>query len=516
MGVALQDIQNELSTFKLDDSLLFLNHLLGVTRGYTADPVLKPLIDAASPPVLPHIVHFLAKQLLLHASNFGVRNMNWGNFCHLSSMCINLDDPTQHDPNWKHADPSGFLERLFHQQIGPQQRNPVQKFGLALGLFRDAGPIDWPKPYNLRAELESELQVTLDQFMGMGFITFALRAAKHQGNECMGTFTPMTLARAYDCGYEFCVPEIWSPYLDRVSATRADFQEALATPHFQVESEFFEQFGFNPLRRSPIIKLDAKRYLAIDPELVIERVTLGLFYDLFDRNGTHFSERFGYAFEAFVGQLLSAVCPVDRLWSAAEWEKSDGRLNRQSQKFGDWAYIGDSCTVLLECKSMRPSLELTTLGSDHSVVALRERVSSAVQQLMGHSQGISDGKWEQFGLPKAPTVGVVVTYGKFFTINGPFARKKIRDALSDTGQDTIPFVVLSLDELDTALWLVEKGYPFDALIQSLVENEDSFNPLHKYHNRLRERAVSSFTYNKGKEFMDHLVHSTNRSSKKPV
>lgn len=505
MEKTLQGLQDELSSFKLDDSLLFLNHLLGVSRGFTTDPVLGPVIDKAHPPVLPHLIHFLAKHLLLHASNLGVRTMNWDDFCRLRAMCVDLDDPIQHDPNWKHADPSGFFERILTQQIAPQRRNLIQKYGLALGLFRDVGPVDWPQPYDLRSDIESELQIPLEQFMGMGHVTFALRTAKHQNNECIGTFTPMMLAEAFRQGIEFCIPEVWTPYLDRVSCTRDEFRSTSVDPVYSIQNHLFEQFGFNPLRRFPIVNLGESRYLALDPELIVERATLGLFYDLFERDRTKFSERFGYAFEQFIGQLLGSVSPTNRLWSAAGWEKTNGQSKRQSMKLGDWAYIGDSCTVLLECKSLRPSIALTTYGSDRSLVDLNGRVAAALEQLIGHSQGIHDGKWEQFGLSIAPTVGVIVTYGKFFTVNGPFSRKRIRKAISDKNLATIPFVVLSLDELDTVIRLVETGHSFDTLIQSLASDEDSFDPLHKHHEELRERAVSSFTYSKGKEFMEHVV-----------
>lgn len=188
MNDRLRQIQDELSSLKLDDSLRFLNHLLGVARGFTSDPVLGPTISKAHPPVLPHIVHFLAKQLLLHASNLGAYTLNWDHFRRLSGMCIELDDPIQHDPNWKHADPSGVFERMLSQQITSQRRRLIQKYGLALGLFRDVGVIEWPKRYDLRADIETELGIPLEQFMAMGHVTFSLRTAKHQGNMCVGTF----------------------------------------------------------------------------------------------------------------------------------------------------------------------------------------------------------------------------------------------------------------------------------------------------------------------------------------
>ena len=76
----LKNIEHYLSQFKLDDSLLFLNHLLGVTRGFSSDNALLGEIAKSSLPVLPHKAHFIAKLLLLNASDLGRTPMEWEQF----------------------------------------------------------------------------------------------------------------------------------------------------------------------------------------------------------------------------------------------------------------------------------------------------------------------------------------------------------------------------------------------------------------------------------------------------
>ena len=497
----LSQLTAELSGLKLDDSLLFLNHVLGVSRGFTTDPILERLLADSRPP-LSHFIHLMAKLLLLHASDLGSRAMDWNDFQRLTNQCITLDDPIQHDPNWKHSDPTGFFERILSQQIGPQQRNLIQKYGLALGLFRDVGIVEWPQPYDLRSDIESALQMPIEHFMGMGYISFALRTAKHHDNECIGTFTPMKLAEAFSQGINFCVPEVWTPYLARVACDRDTFRIVASEEPYSVPNSAFEQFGFNPLRRYPITALSQSRYLATDPELVIDRVTLGMFYDLFERDRTKFTQRFGFAFEQFVGQLLASACQTKRLWSASDWELATG-TQKQRPSIGDWAYVGESCTVLLECKSMRPSIELATYGSESSIEELTKRVFSAIKQLIQHSVGINRGEWEQYGLPRAPTTAVVVTYGKFFTVNGPFTRQRINRLLADAKLTPIPFIVLSIEELDSVVRLVESGHSFDSLVITLA-SEESFNPLHKFKDELEEHCVSSFAFEKGNAFLDRI------------
>lgn len=500
----LKNIENYLTQFKLDDSLLFLNHLLGVSRGFSSDAALLCKIKKSSLPVLPHNAHFIAKLLLLNASNLGRTPIGWEQFLYAQRLCVDLDDPITEDPNWSSCDPSGFFERLLAQQVGPQNRMLPQKYGLVLGLFRDVGTVDHPQRFDLRQELESVLGISVEQFIGLGHVTFALRRANYAGIPCMGTFTREFLTLAFAQGLSFCVPEVWEPFLRRVAVHRDEFRKVANRLEYVVEDENHSQFSFNPLRRFPICELGHDRFLAPDPELIIDRVTFGLFYDLFEAYGTEFSKKFGFAFEKFVGSLISCAGKLEQIWSASDWEQKVAR-KKQNQKVSDWAFEGENQTVLFECKSLRPSLELTTYGSVESMDSLRGRVLKALSQLTGHATDINQGKWEREGLRKSSMLGVVVTYGKFYAINGPIAKRRIREELTKGGTPPIPFTVLSLNELDTVIRLVELGHPLDEVINRMASDEMHFDPLSPFREELKNNAISSMTMARGKDFLDRVV-----------
>jgi hypothetical protein len=502
----LREIQEELSKLKLDDSLLFLNHLLGVARGERQDPALERHLRSRKAQAPAFVVHFLAKQLLLHGSNLGVRPLDGPRFIRLQDLYFQLDDPILHDPGWKTADPTGFFERMLTQQLPSQRRNMLQRYGLALGLFRDAGTVGWPLVYDMRADIEGELGMPLEHFMAMGHLCCALCRASLNGHECNGTFDHMYLAEAFRQGISFCVPDVRNKFLARASCDRDTFRAVSNRDLYRVKDALYAQFEFNPLHRYPIIDVGGGRFIAVDPDLIVERTTLGLFYDLFERDQTTFSEKFGYVFDKHVGHLLGSVCPAESLWSAAAWEsRLTGNKPANTGKFGDWVFLGGNRNVLVECKSLRPSLELTTYGSDDSVKATVGRIASALEQLVRHDEGIQLGQWQAHGLPAKPAVGIVVTYGRIQTINGPFVRRRIRQLLADKGLKPIPFVVLSLEQLDTAIRLVELGHPFDDAVASLATNEDSFEPFAMFADELRTDALSSFTQAKGKAFMDSIA-----------
>lgn len=501
---ALEELQEVLGRLKLDDSLLALNHFLAVTRGFTTDPPLEAEINKRRIRLPPYIVHFLAKQLLLHGSNLGHRTLDWTTCNRLVDLCIALDDPIQFDPNWKHGDPTGFFERVLAQQIPAQSMRPIQCYGLGLGLFRDVGTVCCPDPYDLRADVERELGVPIESFMAMGHVCLAFRQASLHGNTCMGTFRRMYLVEAYRQGISVCIPEVWERFLSRVACDRDTFRQMAGRDEYKVSDPHFLQFEFNPLRRFPVIEVINDHFLAVDPQLIVERTTFGLFYDLFERHGTTFSERFGHAFDRFVGQLLASACPPKSLWSATEWE-STRKSNEPHSKIGDWAYRGHGHTILFECKSLRPSLELTTYGSDDSVRKTTARIVSALSQLIGHAQAIQDGKWESEGLNPGPVVCVVVTYGRIHTVNNPFVRKRILERLAEKSLEPPPFVVLSMEELDGIVRLVELGHALDDVVLAFANQENSFNTTRLYDERLAECAVSSFALSKGKAFMDGIV-----------
>jgi hypothetical protein len=99
MPTIMGSILDEIGVLKLDDSLLFLNHILAVSRGDEENPALEPLLHARKSGAPAFVIHFLAKQLLLHGSNLGLYELDGPRFLRLMDPYFKLDDPIVHDPN---------------------------------------------------------------------------------------------------------------------------------------------------------------------------------------------------------------------------------------------------------------------------------------------------------------------------------------------------------------------------------------------------------------------------------
>ena len=161
--------------------------------------------------------------------------------------------------------------------------------------------------------------------------------------------------------------------------------------------------------------------------------------------------------------------------------------------------------VLFECKSLQMPLPLSTGGNQSDVQKIRERITDAARQLNAHSVNIQRGAWTEFGIPANPSLGVIVTFGRVETANTSFFRKPIEDQLRSEGIDTIPFLVLSIDELDTLMALVESGDPLGKVVASMAASDSSsLEVVNEARKRLQSRTMSKLTRVRGDSVLDFL------------
>ncbi len=517
------EILQAVSSLHFEDSLLYLNHVLGVSRGMPGGKILRSLIRLSVSPRMAHIAHSVARYLIVSSVDTGGKSMGWYDYQRISRLITSLDDAITHDKEWCRKNPTGFLERLMSLQLDPQLRHGslVQRVGLALGLFRDVGMTEGNTPYDLQAEIENILGVSVVDFISMGLVVFNTQAANYLGSGCSGTIAFQPQVGDSHREHSISTRDKWVPFLSRVSAQRDTLRRLTSQPEYDVchpdtlKSLNIDQspllylpYSFNPLWRKPIVDLGEGRYIAPDPELIVERVTFGLFYDGFEQHRTMFATRFGTAFEKFVGQLLSCLEQNYKVQSTGKWLLASGTAGGANKKLADWLVQGTEQTVILETKSIRASLHLKTYGAEASVEHLNRRLADAVEQIIISRNRIQAGEWVNEGIRQQDCLGVIVSYGKIHTANSLSVRKRVNGKIIERGFIPIPYVVLSIEELDTVIHLVEIGMPFDSLIGELASIDGSVDPLRHYFkvNPYLELGSCSFIRDKANAFLDAFNH----------
>lgn len=337
-------------------------------------------------------------------------------------------------------------------------------------------------------------------FMRAGFVAGAVRMANSGRVKLRGTIsTDLVEKRPSEVGAG--VADNWSRFVELTSCTPVEFKRRSREATTPSAYSRYDLYRFNLLRRLPMIDIGGARFVAADPELVIARTSLGVYYDALEADGENFTRPFGYRFANLVGDLARSACGPDRVWSESSLTQHI-RANPPS-KNADHAILGDTATVLVECKALRPSTKLLMMGAPADTDALVARVAAAVRQLTQHAQAIRSGKWAPLGLAARDCYGVVVTYGGIPSANGLLFRGKVRDLLNKEGCIPLPYLLLSVSEFDSFLCLAERGNDPDAVMATLTANDNGGFPG-SFQLALSTDAISKATRKRGEAFLATL------------
>jgi hypothetical protein len=485
-----RDLVKAVRQLRVADSLLFLNKVLAVSRGELDDPETQSLIARQRNETPAFVIHIIVKYLMQHGrmnTPVALDAPNFPNVLHCAFQLAIADPLSDSSDSSVH----GYLVRMMSQQMGRQII--AQSYGLAIGLFQDLDTVAGPKPIDLRREVEDAIKMPVELFMRIGQAAHAATCAKHGSVHLRGTLNLDWLSKA-----AIDIPDIpWvEKWPDFVRVTSFDQQRFNAEAQ-QSDVDHDYAYGLSPLRRHPLIQVAPDRFIAVDPLLVVERTSWGVFYDIFEKyqkddDLSAFTEPFGYAFERFVDNLLQSALAADSIWretdspAANRIKDSKGRVHQ----IGDLAYRSKSNPVLIEVTSARPTREYCALARKDDLQRAATRIAKEVLQTFDHIRSIQNNAWSDEGLVPGQWVGLVVTFGRFETINGPFFRKLINEQLGADASK--PYLVLSLVELDYVVKLVEGGRDFGALIAEFAA-DPSFDPVGgRYAEELRHDAVSSF------------------------
>lgn len=496
-----QRLGDLLRPLDVESGLLFCNHVLAACRDEEHAPIIANIRHDIGPPCSPFMVHLAAREVLKHGQGPTARGMGTEDFKRLVGLLWEMldQDPAMQDAGWAASDPTGWAIRF----VGLQQRVidiHLQNYGLAVALFTNALRQSADEPLDVAARVQGLLQMSPDLFMRLGFIAGSMRMASNANVKLRGTITT-------DCVNHWAsqlgegVTESWPRFCELAALSRAVFRQRCIADSRAAADERYDLYRLNLLRTFPLIETIEDRFVATDPELVHARTTLGMYYDALTAGGTKFTQGFGPRFSNLVGDLLRAACGDGRVWSES---RLDQRARRTPpSKNADHAIMGSEAHVLIECKALRPSAQLLMLGDPNDADGIADRIVGAVDQMARQAKAIGEGKWACHGLPARDCLGIVVTYGGIPTVNGTLFRGKVQARATASGRTSLPYLVLSLSELDSFLRLVEDGHEPHEVMRKLCEQENGGFPG-TYQHLLSSYAISRRTRTRGQAFLDSL------------
>jgi len=219
------------------------------------------------------------------------------------------------------------------------------------------------------------------------------------------------------------------------------------------------------LRKYPCILFgeDNERVRAPLPELIIERVTSGLFYDLASAAGG-VKDEYGRAFESYCYEYLVSALP--RLnWRKEKVYKYKGQ---QIHSPDIVCLENDEVNLIVECKATRMSHE-AKFGLSPMKARGYSDLTKAVLQIWRYASNCRLGKTGD--KVSSSCVGLVLTLDDWLVMSDPLQRKVLTDAheirrineTDITEDDAINVQFVTVRELERALTVLDESSIFETI-----------------------------------------------------
>ncbi|HSF72493.1 MAG TPA: hypothetical protein VLA84_01700 [Microcoleus sp.] len=268
----------------------------------------------------------------------------------------------------------------------------------------------------------------------------------------------------------------------------------------------FRMYDFNPLQTYPLIfPCKSKGFgnfgqdfiCAPVPGLIDERMSLGIYYQLYNKFGQKFSNYFGYVLEEYLKLILNNSIASEKIIDIRDLDLGF--------KSPDYAIIDGSVAIVLECKATKFKLPAKTISSEEAINDSLEQVKRGLIQLDTLIEACKDPASNLDEFHECSTfMPVLVTLEEMYLINSDDFRDYINNELLKNKEFVnVDWQILSIGELERLQPHLAAGIHLSQVLQDLKHK--SFNSvLKELTSQTRKSFKDSFLYPKQKEVYQRL------------
>ena len=272
------------------------------------------------------------------------------------------------------------------RKIGSQSRLDIQvrnALGGTIYLYEEMAKDKNAPPFIkklVNSQFEKTFGVSISDFLKIGYLLFA--SSSNSANK--GGFTGEYFENVRKQGISIPNNEVVNNCLKQIACDQYQFRKICIKSKSKEGS--YKSYEINPLLKYPIIRLwnpsnqnnlKDDKFIAPVPNLLIYRLTTGLYYQLFNMNEDEkekFSKEFGELFESYTGVLLRWYKLPDKILSADEIKMHIPRYKKKNVKIPDWVIFCEEGVILIECKATRYSQDMYERG-------LKAEANSCIKQI---------------------------------------------------------------------------------------------------------------------------------------
>jgi len=272
---------------------------------------------------------------------------------------------------------ASFLLRLIGKQV-QWDRNNRYMLSRMLFLFEEL-VIDDSAPKYIKDIANSKFKnifgVSLHDFIKIGAILYA--GSIYQ----KGGLRRDYLEKARDLGMP--VPDD--------ETVKACLKLIACDPRQYKTNKLFIKNNINPLLMYPLIRIWENsdrdepfddKFIAPVPNLLMYRITIGLYYQLYNIFGKKFSTKFGELFEVYVSKILDGFKLSSRVVSEDEVDiyiSSKGKKGSKPKR-PDWTIFTEEGIILIECKATHYTHDMYEHGVDAKNIGCFKQIRKSLNQ----------------------------------------------------------------------------------------------------------------------------------------
>jgi hypothetical protein len=408
--------------------------------------------------------------------------MPWSELAPIAHLVIQylIADPVSFEPAVEDDYGDSTLIPIILRSVGNQFPYNVPffgQYGRSLKLFHHIPQQLRGRANKLNFDFDSAFQkltgVALMDFITVGYAAFAAANGSHG-------FTGGWFQKAREHGLNLN-DEVVTRVLDQLAADQWQMRDLYE--RYRQPDRRYGMYDFNPLFVYPLVRpwpkreyttLDEDRMIAPLPQLILTRLSEGIYQQMFQHYREDFSRYFGHVHEAYVGEVLRHSIPGKTLLS-----ENDIRHTYKKGKAPDWVIIDGETAILIESKAtgfQRKALATADSAAiDRSMsqvlaglIQLHEFRDACERRVTGLERlhGCSDFKL------------LVVTYEPFYIVNSVPFREIIDNKLSkDLAVKSVSisrWYVLAVDQLEKLQPHVSAGVELKNIVEQL-SNHQSFD-----------------------------------------
>lgn len=228
--------------------------------------------------------------------------------------------------------------------------------------------------------------------------------------------------------------------------------------------QLFKKYNINPLLSRPLIRLWENseeeepfddKFIAPIPDMIMYRITTGLYYQLYNIYGLEFATSFGDLFELYVGKIINGlglpgtIIPEKDIDSYLPIEGKKGVKTRRP----DWVIFLDKGVILIECKAMHYTQDTFEHGIDAKNTGWLDQIRKSLNQFDQFEKQIPN-LCKKLGLncPGLKAQRIIISFEPLLGLKkGP-----LREFVD--GKHRRDWVLLPVEDLEEIQPYIAKGY----------------------------------------------------------